>query len=203
MSETFIYVTPIEGITEKQLAAASERLPQWRGNYISGKTLSGKTEGAFSYLLLQKLVSERFGMTDTAPFTYGKFGKPYFSDIDVFFSISHCKTAVAAAASRAEVGVDVMDNRSINENIAPRICSERELAKFNSAKDKQRFLRELWCKKESLVKKSGTGFSKGFTSADTEDFPFYLFAAEKYTVSSASGTDDTVILTEIPFTALL
>ena len=63
-----------------------------------------------------------------------------------------------------EIGVDIMDNRPINEKIALRICSERELNKFNRVKDKQSFLMELWCKKESLVKKSGIGFNKGFIS---------------------------------------
>ena len=203
MAETFVYATLIESITEEQLLAASEGLPEWRKEYIRGKNLSGRIEGTFAYLLLMKLVSERFGLTDTARFTYGKYGKPYFSGINVFFSISHCKTAVAAAASLTEIGVDIMDNRPINEKIALRICSERELNKFNRVKDKQSFLMELWCKKESLVKKSGIGFNKGFISADTEKFDFYVFTAEKYTVSLAVEPCDTVLLSEIPFSELL
>lgn len=203
MAEIFIYVTLIEGIAEEQLASASEKLPEWRRDYIKRKNFSGRTEGAFSYLLLQKIVSERFGLTDTARFTYGEFGKPYFSGINVFFSISHCKTAVAAAVSETEIGVDIMDNRAIKENIALRICSERELEKFNKTEDRQSFLRELWCKKESLVKKIGTGFNKGFTTADTENFDFFVFSTDKYTVSSVAEPCDTVTLDEIPFTALI
>ena len=203
MAEIFIYTVLIDSVTEEQLVSATERLPEWRSDYIKGRSFGGRTESAFSYLLLQKLLSERFGLTDTARFTYGKFGKPYFSQTDVFFSISHCKTAAAAAVSKTEIGVDIMDDRPINENIATRICSERELERFDAAADRQRFLRELWCKKESLVKKSGIGFSKGFSSADTSDLDFFVFSADKYTVSLALEPSDTVILDEIPFTSLL
>ena len=203
MAEIFIYTALIDGVTEKQLSIAEEKLPSWRKAHTEGKRFALRMESSFSYLLLQKAVSEQFGITDADCFTYGKFGKPYFSHINVFFSISHCKTAVTAAVSETEIGVDIMDNRLINEKIAARICSERELEKFNAADDKQRFLRELWCKKESLVKKSGIGFNKGFTSADTTDFDFFIFSGDKYTVSSAVKPSDTVILKEIHFSEML
>lgn len=203
MSDIFIYTVLTEDISENHLAAAVEKLPEWRRNCLPKNNLSGKINGAFSYLLLQKLVKERFGLTDTARFTYGKYGKPYFSQIDVFFNISHCKTAAAAAVSREETGVDIMDNRKVGENTALRICSGKELEKYNLAEDKQAFLIELWCKKESLVKKTGTGFSIGFKAADTEGVDFYIHKNEKYTVSAAVSRGDTVSLREIPFAELI
>lgn len=200
---TEIYVAHTEGITEKHLRLAEERLPLWRKEYIEKKPFSEKINGAFSYLLLRKLVFERFGITDTARFTYGEHGKPFYSEIPVFFSISHCKTAVAAAASEKEIGLDIMDFRRINEKIALKICSGGELEQFNSAKDKQKFLRELWCKKESIVKKSGKGFTEGFKAADTEKSVCRVFTGNKYTVSVSADAGDTVQLKEISFSELI
>lgn len=200
---TEIFVSVTEGITEEHLKLALDRLPEWRREYVEKGALSGRINGAFSYLLLQKLTLERFGLSDTARFKYGKYGKPYYSDIDVFFSISHCKTAVAAAVSKKETGVDVMDNRHVNEKIALRICSDAELEEYREAKDKQRFLLELWCKKESIVKKSGLGFSQGFKTVETGKSRCRIFSADKYTVSVALEPSDTVNLTEISFTELI
>ncbi|MBD5105361.1 MAG: 4'-phosphopantetheinyl transferase superfamily protein [Ruminococcaceae bacterium] len=200
---TEIYVSVTEGITEDHIKLAMDRLPGWRREYVEKRALSARIEGTFSYLLLQKLTLERFGLSDTARFTYGKYGKPYYSDIDVFFSISHCKTAVAAAVSKKEIGVDIMDDRRVNENIALRICSDLELEEFREAKDKQRFLLKLWCKKESIVKKSGLGFSRGFKTVETGKNHCRIFSADKYTVSAAVDPGDTVNLTEISFTELI
>lgn len=200
---TEIYIAPTEGVTENHLRLAEERLPLWRKEYIEKKSFSEKINGTFSYLLLQKLVFERFGLTDTARFTYGEHGKPFFSEIPVFFSISHCKTAVAAAVSEKEIGMDVMDFRGINEKIALKICSSGELEQFNLTTDKQKFLRELWCKKESIVKKSGKGFTEGFKAADTEKSGCRVFTGNKYTVSVSADDGDTVQLKEILFSELI
>lgn len=185
------------------MTLAEKKLPDWRRDRLPKSNLNNRINGAFSYLLLGKLVKDRYGLIDTSPFTYGKYGKPYFSEINVFFSISHCKAAAAASVSTEETGVDIMDNRSVKENIALRICSEKELEKFRAAEDKQTFLIELWCKKESLVKKSGIGFTKGFKTAETEGESFYVFSAEKYTVSAAVNPSDTVSLKEIHFSELI
>lgn len=204
MSEISIYTLQTETINEFHLSRALELVPEWRRERLPKHSLADRINGAFSYLLLQKLVWDRFGLSDTAPFTYGEYGKPYFSQIGVFFSISHCKTAAAAAVSEKETGLDVMDKRKVKESIALRICSDRELEKFNLAQDKNAFLLELWCKKESLVKKSGTGFHKGFKTAETEGGErFYLFNGENYTVSAAIDPGDTVSLKEIQFSELI
>ncbi|MCM1054384.1 MAG: 4'-phosphopantetheinyl transferase superfamily protein [Bacteroides sp.] len=204
MDGTEISVALTEGINEACLRLALNLLPSWRREYIEKKPLSEQINGAFSYLLLQRLTAERFGVSDTARFTYGEHGKPYYSSIkNVFFSMSHCKTAVAAAVSEKEIGIDVMDDRYINEGLAFKICSESELKKFNVSEDKQKFLRELWCKKESIVKKSGLGFTLGFKAADTEKAHCRVFYAKKYTVSAAAEAADTVRLSEIHFSELI
>lgn len=182
-----VYIAVIDGIDEKALEAAVNKLPEWRRRYIEKKTFSEKINGAFAYLLLAHLIEREFGEFDPAPFTYGSSGKPYFSSSKLYFSISHCKTAVGAAVSKSEIGLDLMDFRRINERITKIICTEEELRQFEAADSKQEFLRLLWCKKESAVKKTGTGFTAGFKTVKTEELDFKFKKASKYIASVCGG----------------
>lgn len=203
--EIKVYCTLTEGIDKEILSAAMSMLPSWRRKYTEKKTFSEQVNGTFSYLLLQRLISEQFGLSDSAPFTYGEQGKPYFAQTDLFFSLSHCKTAAAAAASKSEIGIDILDNRPVSEKIAFRICNEAELEKFDRSEDKQEFLRQLWCKKESIVKRRGIGFTEGFKTADTEKEHCRLFAKEKYilSVSAEQKADVEIETKEISFKELI
>ena len=55
-------------------------------------------------------------------------GKPYFPDCSIHFNVSHCRGLVCCALSSAPVGVDGEGPRPIREDLAPRICTEEELA---------------------------------------------------------------------------
>lgn len=186
-----VYITSTEGMENKEevLGKALELIPQWRRDYVSRKTTADKLNSVFVYLLLQKLTKEEYGATDIAPFTYGEAEKPYFSQIGLFFSLSHCKTAAGAAVSDTEIGFDIMDNRRINEKAALRICSPDEWEQYKAADDKQFFLRQLWCKKESIVKQKGTGFTQGFDTVDTEKAEFLTAQSENYFCALYFGGD--------------
>lgn len=182
-----VYTAVIDGVDEKSLEAAMDKLPEWRKRHVEKKTLSDKINGAFAYLILKYASEREFGAFDSSPFTYASGGKPYFSSSDLFFSISHCKTAVGAAVSKSEIGFDLMDNRTINERITRIICTEGELRQFEAADDKQEFLRRLWCKKESAVKKTGIGFTAGFKTVNTDKSDFKLKITSVYTASVCGG----------------
>lgn len=183
MKNAVVYAATTEGIDDGALEKALSMLPLWRREYVEKKITPEKINGAFSYLLLQLLLEKEFAATDTAPFTYGKQGKPFFSKQDLFFSMSHCKTAVGAAVCEYEIGLDLMDSRKINENLAARICSIDELKSFELSEDKQLFLRQIWCKKESAVKMTGSGFTKGFRNVDTTKLHFSFFENADYIMS--------------------
>ncbi|MCM1300071.1 MAG: 4'-phosphopantetheinyl transferase superfamily protein [Firmicutes bacterium] len=212
MKNAKIYITATEGIDSKALDKAEALIPDWRREYSAKKRLSDRINSVFAYLLLQMLTEKEFGLKDQAPFTYKKADKPYFSQLDLFFSLSHCKTAVGAAASSGEIGFDIIDNRTVNEKAAPRICSPREWEQYQAAADRQQFLRQLWCKKESMVKQSGIGFTKGFDTADTAGESFFCcqrpdFYAALY-FGACDGSEDLKTrldaeLTEIPWQQLI
>ena len=200
-----VYTAETKQITEPALNAALDILPEWRREYVcKQKNLSDRINGAFAYLLLQKLTEDVFGISPSAPFTYGKHGKPYFSESAVKFSISHCKTVVAAAVSEYEIGLDVADMRTVNEKLASHICSDGELKLFNVSNNKQLFLLRLWCEKESLAKLDGSGFAKGFKTYDTTQRSADLFSDRGSYLLAVSGKNaDTAQIVDIPWETLI
>lgn len=181
MNEIKIYYCMTEGITQSALEKALTLIPAWRKEAVlKNKKTADRINGAYAYLLLQKLTETEFGFTDSFPFILGEKGKPYFSQIPLYFSISHSRCAVGAAVSELEIGFDITDGRSVRNELAARICTSDELEAFNRSKNKQRFIRQLWCKKESLVKRTGEGFSQGFIGIDTTKGLFSVYDTEKY-----------------------
>lgn len=196
-----VYTAETKNITEAALQAALDILPQWRREYVcKQKNISDRINGAFSYLLLQKITADEFGIVDTAPFTYGEHGKPYFSSAAVKFSISHCRNAVAAAVSDFETGLDVTDKRELSEKLASRICSAKELKLFDTSQNKQLFLCRIWCEKESLAKLDGSGFAKGFKIYDTTQKPADFFKDMGSYLLAVSGKNaESSQIVEIPW----
>lgn len=208
MKTAKIYVTVTEGIDEAALREAEALIPSWRREYSAKKRFPARVNSVFAYLLLQRLTKKEFGVFDPTPFTYKKADKPYFSKLDLFFSLSHCKTAVGAAASKSEIGFDIIDNRRVNERAAIRICSPDEWKLYEAAEDKQRFLLQLWCKKESMVKQSGMGFTEGFDTADTAKADFFTYEGGEYFAAlyldgGILGDKARIWLEEIPWRQLL
>lgn len=205
MNEIKIYYSLTENIDQSDLEKALTLIPDWRREAVlKNKGTADRINGAFAYLLLQKLTETEFGLTDRFPFLYGEKGKPFFTQIPLYFSISHSRCAVGAAVSKSETGLDITDDRSVRNELASRICSSRELNAFNRSKDKRRFLRQLWCKKESLVKRTGEGFSHGFTDIDTANGLFFVYDTEKYCIAvNWESGERCAEIKEIDYSALL
>ena len=94
---------------------------------------------------------------------------------ELHISLSHCRTAVAAAVSPdGPVGIDVECRRRIGAGLMERICSPAELDAIHRSDDPTMVFLQLWTRKEAVLKCRGTGI-KGFGSmvqalqqADTE-----------------------------------
>ena len=85
-------------------------------------------------------------------------GKPYFTEGNWHFSISHTKKHVFCALSTRPVGLDAEEaDRKINLRLAEKILSEPEKCRYQCAPDKREALLKLWVLKESAVKLSGEG----------------------------------------------
>ena len=127
-------------------------LPDWRKEQMLAiKHLRGRVQCAVAWLMIG------------GNWTYNEHGKPYFADRnDLFFSISHCRSAVAVAIDDAEIGIDIEEisrykeslvNYSLNTDEVETMCTSSPQS--NRAES---FI-ELWTKKEAVFKFLGTGIT--------------------------------------------
>jgi len=124
--------------------------------------LSRSEQSVFAYELLDYALKSEFGVK-RGEIIRGEHGKPYFRDSDIYFSYSHCKTAVACVVSKSEVGVDIERIREVSPAVIRRVCCDNELGIIKTAED---FIK-IWTMKEAYAKFTGKGFAEGFKSVDT------------------------------------
>ena len=132
-----------------------------------------------AFLLLKTALEERFGILfDQDMLETGAKGKPYLKsmlgDAQVFFSISHCKGAVAVALTRAgEVGVDIETDRKVSDGVIKKSMTEKEqeiLADVYADREAftEMFL-TFWTRKEAYYKMTGEGLSKKMKDLDVSN----------------------------------
>lgn len=95
-------------------------------------------------------------------FVYGKYGKPYFKNSKINFSISHSDEYVACALAGCDVGCDIEKVKDINLGIAKRFFTESEyldiISKPSNDLMNDCFFR-YWTLKESFIKATGRGMN--------------------------------------------
>lgn len=79
-----------------------------------------------------------------------------------FFSISHCKKAVAVATDTDNNGVDMERRFPWKESLARRMCAcpENEFLLKLSGEPKESWLQIIWSRKESYLKYTGEGLRR-------------------------------------------
>ena len=111
-----------------------------------------------SYLLLQDLLREHYGIKGDLIFSYNEHGKPMLKEVsNIHFSISHCKEAIAVAVADRPVGIDVETLRLPSEALAERVMDEGEKLRFDISDTPEDFFTALWTAKEAVMKCRGTG----------------------------------------------
>ena len=92
-------------------------------------------------------------------------GAPFLSgNPNLHISLSHCRTAVAAAVcDNKKVGIDIESRRRISRSLMERVCTSDEFDTVNRSIDPTMAFLQLWTRKEAVLKCRGTGI-KGFES---------------------------------------
>ena len=139
--------------------------------YIEKNTSSKK--------LLKKILAENKINDDII---YNEYGKPYFKNDEIFFSISHSYDYVVCVISDKEVGVDIQ-KITYRPRIIKRICSSEEQNRINSPED----FTEMWTKKESYAKFLGLGISYGLKKINTLLNDYTVIKLEDYYITICFG----------------
>lgn len=124
---------------------------------LAGERLEGRSGHEAGIALLEKLYRQKTGQS-LPPIRRGPWGKPYLEDSGLHFSISHTKAHVFCALSHRPVGIDAEEmDRRVKPELAQKILSAAELARWERATDPRRALLRLWVLKEAAAKLTGRG----------------------------------------------
>lgn len=153
---------------DAELSALSERLPNgFVAHACRQKAQGARARSLLAYSLLLYGAKRLLGEGDPSPLCFGENGKPYFSNRELAFSITHTRHAVAVLLSKShpEVGVDLEEIRALRIALVRKFASEEELSEIGSDCDAV----ALWTKKEAVAKQTGIGLRGDLRSIPTDD----------------------------------
>ncbi len=139
------------------------------------------------YLLLRYALFREYGIEEAPVFVIGEHEKPFLRDHpDIYFNLSHCKTAVCCILSDNNTAIDINDIRSVNGAVIRRVCSEKEQNEISLSDRPELCFMEYWTRKECYSKLTGIGMTMDFRKI-TADIPEYknirTITADDYVMS--------------------
>lgn len=124
---------------------------------IAGTALGHRTGHEAGRSLLAQLYHQTTGQP-LPQICIERFGKPYFAEGDIHFSITHTKRHAFCVLADREVGIDAEElDRNVSPKLARKILSPGELMQYEAAEDKRKALLTFWVLKEAAVKATGLG----------------------------------------------
>jgi len=149
---------------KKDIFESSKNLPLKRFQlYLSLEDQQAQIESLISYLLLIKALEDNNFLTTNLGFSYHRSGKPYFTNSNVKFNISHSEDIIAIAIDNEEIGLDVEKIEEVNANLISRVYSEQEKEIYKEKLLDSDFFFKTWTIKESYIKFSGIGLNADVT----------------------------------------
>ena len=113
--------------------------------------------------LARSMLSERTGIpAKDIYFSFGAEGKPYCTQTDLHFNISHSGGLVLCAVSDRPIGVDVEKNRPFKPSVL-RVLSAQEQCFVNAFQDSalgEKAFFSLWTMREAIIKCDGGSVSE-------------------------------------------
>lgn len=144
------------------------------------KNKKNKLQSVAAELVLNYGVKKCFGIDAPVNYMPDEHGKPFFTDINAFFSLSHSDEYAVCALSDCAVGVDIQKKRNVNMKLAERFFTsdEFEAIQKNPTDDFNR----IWARKEALSKAVGLGLQIGFSNINVMD-DCILYDGKSYRIS--------------------
>ena len=146
--------TDLDRFGEADLQPMLDRLPpSWQARILRKKPLRSRLQSAIGYTLLRNILCDHYRIASLPDVVTDEHGKPHFENSGLYFSISHCRAAVACVVEEHPVAVDVQDLLTdISPALAARIAAPRDPSAM-SVQD----LTALWTQKEASAKLDGRG----------------------------------------------
>lgn len=160
----------LNNITEESLQSQLSSLPLWRREQaLRYKHLSGRRECTMSYLLLLKMLKDKYGICTPPHFTIGEHGKPSLTEHpDIHFNMSHCKEAVICAIANEPVGVDIECERKITPSLIRYTMNHEEVSLIEHSDNPDFAFLQFWTAKEAVFKLIGAGITGNVKDILTE-----------------------------------
>ena len=156
--------TDIQSLSEADVERLIAELPAWRREptlRIGSPEL--RRESVLAFHELQRGLREELGFSEVPPFSYNEHGKPLLAGYpDIWFSLSHCRSAVGCLIDSRPCGLDIERMRPVRESLVRYTMNELEQAEIARAADTATAFLTLWTRKEALL---GTGISGGLRDA--------------------------------------
>ena len=194
-----IYVVNVKEISCRDLRAAYLLMSDSRRSKCDGlKTEDDKKRCITADRLLREVLSEFTGKKpDYFVFKETETGKPYCTNADVYFSISHSGDYVAVAVSAScEVGVDIEKLRHVKAAVMRMFCNERDCEFIRGSSDVnellltepdvlERFFR-VWTFKEAAVKLTGEGITDRIKRVEYDEKACFSVCFDGYCLTAVS-----------------
>lgn len=137
-------------------------------HFIKSDTLKRK-ESVAAKALLCFLLKKHYKLFD---FTVDcdKNGKPFITDSEIFFNLSHSGSYVLCAVGNEKIGCDIQEIKKCNLKVAQRFFTESECICLEKSENKALDFTSLWSLKESVLKFSGEGIVGGLDRYDFSEY---------------------------------
>ncbi len=115
-----------------------------------------------SHLLINDVLENTYFQDVTKlEFIYNESGKPYFKNLNLYFSLSHSNGIVALTVSKEEIGLDIELIKDVKDSLARKIMNDLEYNTYQSLnkESKKIYFFEVWTSKEAYIKKLGTSIT--------------------------------------------
>ena len=168
MKEPIVYIVSSKTcFSDEEIALISRYLPDSRIKKAD-KYLRpiDRNNCIISYFLLLYGLIKNFGIKSIPKTDVGEFGRPFFIENDIYFSISHCSSGVCCGIAGQNIGTDIENINVHFSDIIDIVMSEREIRRINCSASPYTEFTKLWTLKESICKFYATGIDDNLKSLD-------------------------------------
>ena len=191
----------IHEYSPQQIGQWLDELPEWRRRQaLAFKHDAGRRQCLLAYRLLCQGLREGFGIAEPPTFEYGEHGKPFLNEElrmkneefspTPFFSLSHCRDAVACIIDDRPCGIDIeASTRKVSDSLIRHCMTDAEIEdimRHAPGEGRESTFLRLWTQKEAVAKLLGTGIRDDFKNIlHKGNFRIETQETERWTMSTA------------------